>query len=83
MEAALTIVSVVIGLYAGLRPLVDTEGLSESEISREHTVRRALPGQHLTSVIAREGRLTVRYRIVDTLDGALTASGGTFVGGLG
>ena len=34
----------VIGLYAGLRPLVDTEGLSESEISREHTVRRPLPG---------------------------------------
>ena len=34
----------VIGLYAGLRPLVDTEGLSESEISREHTVRNALPG---------------------------------------
>jgi glycerol-3-phosphate dehydrogenase len=32
------------GLYAGLRPLVDTEGLSESEISREHTVRRPLPG---------------------------------------
>ncbi len=34
----------VIGLYAGLRPLVDTEGLTESEISREHTVRRPLPG---------------------------------------
>ena len=34
----------VIGVYAGLRPLVDTEGLSESEISREHTVRRPLPG---------------------------------------
>ena len=34
----------VIGLYAGLRPLVDTEGLSESEISREHTVRNPLPG---------------------------------------
>ncbi len=34
----------VIGLYAGLRPLVDTEGLAESEISREHTVRRPLPG---------------------------------------
>jgi glycerol-3-phosphate dehydrogenase len=34
----------VIGLYAGLRPLVDTEGLSESEISREHTVRRPVPG---------------------------------------
>ena len=30
--------------YAGLRPLVDTEGLSESEISREHTVRNPLPG---------------------------------------
>jgi len=34
----------VIGLYAGLRPLVDTEGLSESELSREHTVRNPLPG---------------------------------------
>ena len=34
----------VIGLYAGLRPLVDTEGLSESEISREHVVRNPLPG---------------------------------------
>jgi glycerol-3-phosphate dehydrogenase len=34
----------VIGVYAGLRPLVDTEGLSESEISREHTVRRPIPG---------------------------------------
>jgi glycerol-3-phosphate dehydrogenase len=34
----------VIGLYAGLRPLVDTEGLSESEISREHTVRNPVPG---------------------------------------
>jgi glycerol-3-phosphate dehydrogenase len=34
----------VIGLYAGLRPLVDTEGLSESEISREHTVRKPLTG---------------------------------------
>lgn len=34
----------VIGAYAGLRPLVDTEGLRESEISREHTVRRPLPG---------------------------------------
>jgi len=34
----------VIGVYAGLRPLVDTEGLSESEISREHTVRRPMPG---------------------------------------
>ncbi|MBI1379396.1 MAG: FAD-dependent oxidoreductase [Frankiales bacterium] len=34
----------VIGLYAGLRPLVDTEGLAESEISREHTVRSPLRG---------------------------------------
>jgi glycerol-3-phosphate dehydrogenase len=34
----------VIGLYAGLRPLVDTEGLPESEISREHIVRHPLPG---------------------------------------
>ena len=34
----------VIGLYAGLRPLVDTEGRSESEISREHTVRTPLTG---------------------------------------
>ena len=34
----------VIGVYAGLRPLVDSEGLSESEISREHTIRRPIPG---------------------------------------
>jgi glycerol-3-phosphate dehydrogenase len=34
----------VIGAYAGLRPLVDHEGQSESEISREHTIRRPLPG---------------------------------------
>jgi glycerol-3-phosphate dehydrogenase len=34
----------VIGLYSGLRPLVDTEGLSESELSREHTVRTPLTG---------------------------------------
>jgi len=34
----------VIGLYAGLRPLVDTEGLTESEISREHVVRTPLTG---------------------------------------
>jgi glycerol-3-phosphate dehydrogenase len=34
----------VIGVYAGLRPLLDTEGLSESEISREHLVRRPVPG---------------------------------------
>ena len=34
----------VIGLYAGLRPLVDAEGLPESELSREHSVRRPIPG---------------------------------------
>jgi glycerol-3-phosphate dehydrogenase len=34
----------VIGAYAGLRPLVDHAGQTESEISREHTIRRPLPG---------------------------------------
>jgi glycerol-3-phosphate dehydrogenase len=34
----------VIGAYAGLRPLVDHEGQTESEISREHTIRRPRPG---------------------------------------
>ena len=34
----------VIGAYAGLRPLVDHEGQTESEISREHTIRRPMPG---------------------------------------
>ncbi|MFN8155926.1 MAG: glycerol-3-phosphate dehydrogenase/oxidase [Candidatus Nanopelagicales bacterium] len=55
----------VIGLYAGLRPLVDTEGLSESEISREHTVRRPLRG--LVTVAG--GKYTT-YRVMaeDTVD---------------
>ena len=55
----------VIGLYAGLRPLVDTEGLSESEISREHTVRNPLRG--LVTVAG--GKYTT-YRVMaeDTVD---------------
>ncbi len=55
----------VIGLYAGLRPLVDTEGLSESEISREHTVRRPLPG-----LVTIAGGKYTTYRVMaeDTVD---------------
>jgi len=55
----------VIGVYAGLRPLVDSEGLSESEISREHTVRRPLPG----FVTITGGKYTT-YRVMaeDTVD---------------
>lgn len=34
----------VMGLYAGLRPLIDHEGQSESALSREHLVRRPRPG---------------------------------------
>lgn len=34
----------VMGLYAGLRPLIDQEGLSESALSREHLVSRPVPG---------------------------------------
>ena len=55
----------VIGLYAGLRPLVDTEGLSESEISREHTVRRPVPG-----LVTITGGKYTTYRVMaeDTVD---------------
>ncbi len=55
----------VIGLYAGLRPLVDTEGLSESEISREHTVRRPVPG-----LVTIAGGKYTTYRVMaeDTVD---------------
>jgi len=55
----------VIGVYAGLRPLVDVEGLSESEISREHVVRRPIPG----FVTICGGKYTT-YRIMaaDTVD---------------
>ena len=53
------------GVYAGLRPLVDQDGLAESEISREHLVRRALPG--LVTVTG--GKYTT-YRVMaaDTVD---------------
>ncbi|HET8970482.1 MAG TPA: glycerol-3-phosphate dehydrogenase/oxidase [Candidatus Nanopelagicales bacterium] len=34
----------VTGLYAGLRPLLDHEGTAESELSREHVVRRPVAG---------------------------------------
>jgi glycerol-3-phosphate dehydrogenase len=57
----------VIGLYAGLRPLVDTEGLSESEISREHTVRNPLPG-----LVTIAGGKYTTYRVMaeDAVDAA-------------
>ncbi len=48
----------VIGLYAGLRPLLDDDG-SESELSREHLVRRPRPG--LVTVTG--GKLTT-YRVM-------------------
>jgi glycerol-3-phosphate dehydrogenase len=55
----------VIGLYAGLRPLVDSDGLSESELSREHTVRRPLPG-----LVTIAGGKYTTYRVMaqDTVD---------------
>ncbi len=57
----------VTAVYAGLRPLVDKEGLSESQLSREHVVRRPLPG--LVSVAG--GKYTT-YRVMaaDTVDAA-------------
>ncbi len=55
----------VIGLYAGLRPLVDAEGMTESEISREHTLRRPLPG-----LVTITGGKYTTYRVMaeDTVD---------------
>ena len=55
----------VTGVYAGLRPLVDQEGLSESELSREHVVRRALPG---LVTIAGGKYTTYRVMAADTID---------------
>ncbi len=57
----------VIGLYAGLRPLIDHQGETESELSREHLVRSALPG--LVTVTG--GKLTT-YRVMaaDAVDAA-------------
>jgi glycerol-3-phosphate dehydrogenase len=55
----------VIGAYAGLRPLVDHEGQTESEISREHTIRRPIPG-----LVTIAGGKYTTYRVMaeDTVD---------------
>ena len=55
----------VIGVYAGLRPLVDHEGLSESAISREHLVRRPKPG---LVTIAGGKYTTYRVMAADAVD---------------
>lgn len=62
----------VSGLYAGLRPLVDQEGETESRLSREHVVRRPRPG--LVTVTG--GKLTT-YRVMaaDAVDAVATDLG--------
>ena len=57
----------VVSSFAGLRPLVDRSGLSASQLSREHLVRRPLPG--LVTVTG--GKYTT-YRVMaaDAVDAA-------------
>jgi glycerol-3-phosphate dehydrogenase len=57
----------VVSSFAGLRPLVDQTGLSSSQISREHLVRRPVPG--LVTVTG--GKYTT-YRVMaaDAVDAA-------------
>ena len=57
----------IVSSFAGLRPLVDRTGLSASQLSREHLVRRPLPG--LVTVTG--GKYTT-YRVMaaDAVDAA-------------
>ncbi len=59
----------IVSSFAGLRPLVDHTGLSASQLSREHLVRRPLPG--LVTVTG--GKYTT-YRVMaaDAVDAAAT-----------
>ncbi len=63
----------VLGVYAGLRPLVDQEGLTESQLSREHVVRRPIPG-----LVTIAGGKYTTYRVMaeDTVDACAPDLGG-------
>jgi glycerol-3-phosphate dehydrogenase len=64
----------VVGVYAGLRPLLSGESEPTSRISREHTVVTPVPGL----VIIAGGKLTT-YRVMakDAVDAAAHSLGGT------
>lgn len=63
---------VIVGVYAGLRPLLQGESEATSKLSREHSVRRVRPG--LISVAG--GKYTT-YRVMaeDAVDAVLTELG--------
>jgi len=62
----------IVGVYAGLRPLLSGESDSTSKLSREHAVSTAVPG--LVSVAG--GKYTT-YRVMaaDAVDAAVAAAG--------
>ncbi len=57
----------VVSSFAGLRPLVNREGLTASQLSREHLVRRPLPG-----LVTITGGKYTTYRVMaaDAVDAA-------------
>lgn len=63
----------VVGVYAGLRPLLKGEDEATSKISREHTVAMPMPGM----VLVAGGKLTT-YRVMaqDAVDAAAASLGG-------
>ena len=63
----------IVGVYAGLRPLISAESDSTAKLSREHLVRQPVPG---LIVIAGGKYTTYRVMAHDTVDAAAKSLGG-------